>query len=396
VKSKARIITLCLSVLVAINLAAQTETETILHSFAANGTDGYSPAAGLVFDATGNLYGTTNLGGTVGGGTIYELAAGTWTETILKNLSTTSGPENPESSLIFDVSGNLYGTSYGGGNGTVDGTVYELEHGPNGTTQVKILSSFNGGLNVPAHPTSGVIFNQYGWLIGVSATGGHYNEGSLYQLSPNGLGGWHLANLHNFGVGRDGVNPVGMLAMDSAGNFYGATARGGVANKGTIFEYNTVTLRETAIWNFNGGNGATPAAGVIFDALGNLYGTTASGGAAGKGNVFELSPAGGGVWTQTILVAFDGSNGQAPGALTFDASGNLYGITTLGGANGAGTVFKLSPGSPWTLTTLHSFGGSGDGATPGGSVILDSAGNVYGTTSAGGANGVGTVWEVAP
>jgi uncharacterized repeat protein (TIGR03803 family) len=216
--------------------------------------------------------------------------------------------------------------------------------------------------------------------------------------------------LHSFGEGGDGQNPLGGLVMDAAHNLYGTTQEGGSGEEGTAFELSPDGhggWTETVLFNFEHEHGALPHGGLIIDGHGNLYGTTALGGAHGDGTVFELSPNGSGGWTETVLHSFDHFDGDGitPIAnLTMDAGGNLYGTTYAGGMpepechDGCGTVFKLSRnGSGWTETVLHRFNAQ-DGAKPFGGVVLDSAGNVYGTTSEGGqfASQFGVAFELSP
>ena len=383
---------------------AGAQTESILYSFQSNATDGSTPMAGLVMDASGNFYGTTYSGGSNGTGTLYEISAGV--ESVLESFVAPgkSGPENGDSALIFDAAGNLYGTTALGGyvqgaqNG---GTAFEYTHTSKGP-ELKFLRAF-GGENAPGSP-HGAIFDAAGNLWGASLGGGRGGCGVIWELLPTTSGAWSMSQRGDFcflKVGYAGFDPVGQLAMDASGNFYGATSAGGKGGKGTVYQFNPSTNNITYLVNFNGSDGATPSAGVLLDSLGNLYGTTTAGGSQGMGNVYELSPNGQGGWTETVLFTFSGSNGQAPGALTFDASGNLYGTTASGGTFSGGTAFKLSPPaslatSGWTLTTLWNFGGSGDGRTPVGALILDASGNLYGATQAGGASSVGTVFEIIP
>ena len=303
------------TLLVTSTWAATNWHEKVLHSF--NGTDGWSPEAGLIFDAAGNLYGTTEYGGTGGNcgaygcGTVFELTpngSGGWTETVLYSFCPQTGctdGANPAAGLIFDAAGNLYGTT------------------------------------------------EYA---------GAYNSGTVFELTPNGSGGWTETVLYSF------------CSQANCTDGYG------------------------------------PLAGLIFDASGNLYGTTRDGGAYGYGTVFELTPTGGGAWTERVLHGFGkGTDGAGPsyyGKLIFDAAGNLYGMTLSGGAYGFGTAFELTPtaGGGWTEQVLYSFNNNGaDGISPFAGLTFDAAGNLYGTTweggiySCGGAGSAcGTVFELSP
>jgi len=392
--------TLVSLVLFSLTLNLSAQTETILHSFSNNGTDGYKPQAGLVLDSEGNLYGTTYYGGTNNTGAIYELpiAGG---ETILADCPVygANGSLYPNSAIIFDASGNLYGTTAVGGlvETNYGGTDFKASRLPNGSFAIKRISGDLFGGEDEASTPAGLIFDSAGNLWGAALSGTLRVSGAVYELERN-AGAWERFDRYDFpGTETTPPNPNPGLIFDAAGNLYGTTMTGGAGHKGTVYELTAQHYTFSSLFTFNGFDGDEPNAGVILDNSGNLYGSTTAGGAAGKGNIFELSPKQGGGWTEKVLFTFNGADGQAPGALTFDANGNLWGTTSLGGANGAGTVFELTNSAgTWTESVIHSFGGSGDGVTPVGALIFDSLGNVYGATSAGGADGVGTVWEITP
>ena len=242
----------------------------------------------------------------------------------------------------------------------------------------------------------------------------------MFKLTPTVGGAWTETVLYNFGNGTDGYAPSGGLIRDAAGNLYGTTEFGGTNHCfigqdrgcGTVFELTPTAggeWTETVLHNFGSGtDGFTPVAGLIFDAAGNLYGTTGDGGNYGYGTVFELTPTNGGSWTETVLYSFNlqGSGGYGPGVgpLVFDAAGSLYGTAFYGGAYPGGTAFKLTPtvGGDWTETVLYSFGNGTDGSGPfAAGLIFDAAGNLYGTTWYGGTHqcgqyGCGTVFELTP
>jgi uncharacterized repeat protein (TIGR03803 family) len=283
-----------------------------------------------------------------------------------------------------------------------------------------VLFSFNGTNG--QYPRSGLIFDAAGHLYGTTGYGGSSSSsgacssgvslkgcGTVFELKQRAGGRWAETVLHNFNFdGTDGYGPAGSLVFDTRGNLYGTTGQGGANGWGTVFELSHATggsWTETLLHSFNnnGTDGFGPTGALIFDASGNLYGVTAGGGgASARGTVFELTPAAGGNWTETLLYSFqdNGADGIIPTAgLIFDASGNLYGTTGNGGSLGFGTAFKLTPtaGGLWTETLLHSFGGSNDGQYPLASLILDAAGNLYSTTSAGGGRcSCGTVFKVTP
>ncbi|MGA3054009.1 MAG: choice-of-anchor tandem repeat GloVer-containing protein [Candidatus Korobacteraceae bacterium] len=398
--------------------------EKVLHSFNNNGGgEGIRPLAGLVLDAAGNLYGTTYEGGlyvgscgSYGCGTVFELtptAGGGWTEQVLYYGFNNGGTgAYPGAGLIFDAAGNLYSTTSGGGYYYYpDGTVFELTPTVGGGWTEQVLHNFGNGTDGNV-PYAGLIFDNAGNLYGTTAGGGTHNAGTVFKLTPT-EGGWTEQVLHNFND-TDGANPEAGLIFDAAGNLYGTTWFGGTYGNGTVFELTPMAgggWTENVLHNFgNGTDGAGAFAGLIFDAAGNLYGATYAGGTyssgycpAGCGTVFELTPTEGGGWTEQVLHNFgNGADGSVPYAsLIFDAAGNLYGTTWAGGTYssgycpaGCGTVFELSPrqGGGWT-ENVYSFNGM-DGAGPQAGLILDAAGNLYGTTYAGGTYGWGTVFEL--
>ncbi len=378
--------------------------EKILHRFG-KGSDGAYPYAGLIFDTSGNLYGTTFFGGAHGAGAVFELAPnakGGWTEEVLYSFGGGTDGANPYASLVFDATGNLYGTTYQGGAYTL-GTVFELTPNGGGGWTEKILHSFGNGTD-GADPYASLIFDTVGNLYGTTYQGGVSGLGTVFELTPK-RGGWREKVVHSFGDGTDGANPYASLVFDAAGNLYGTTYLGGVYSYGTAFELTPKgggSWKEKVLYSFgNAPDGANPYSGLIFDASGNLYGTTGSGGVNYLGAVFELTPEEGGTWTETILNSFNFTNGSNPQAgLIFDVSGNLYGATYAGGANESGTVFELIPGGGggvWTEKDLHNFiFNDKDGANPYASLIFDAAGNLYGTTNGSGTYGAGTVFQITP
>ncbi|MGB8886031.1 MAG: choice-of-anchor tandem repeat GloVer-containing protein [Candidatus Korobacteraceae bacterium] len=386
--------------------------ESVLHSFDNNGTDGVNPYAGLIIDATGNLYGTTAGGGIHSLGMVFKLSpreGGGWTETVLHSFGHGTDGAGPYANLVMDAAGNLYGTTQLGGiHGT--GTVFELSPEQGGGWTELVLHSFNDNGSDGSYPLAGLIMDAAGNLYGMTQQGGIHscggkNCGTVFELSPRQGGGWTETVLHSFNNnGSDGANPQAGLTMDAAGNLYGTTYRGGIHSSGAVFELSPREgggWTETVLHSFgNGTDGATPDSGLIVDAAGNLYGTTYFGGIHSDGTVFELSPREGGGWTETVLHSFgNGTDGMNPYAgLTIDATGNLYGTTVAGGLHSYGTAFELSPrqGGGWTETVLHSFGNGTDGINPYASLLLDANGNLYGTTIVGGIHTYGTAFEITP
>ena len=384
---------------------AAGQQETILHSFGNNGKDGTGPTATLVFDTAGNLYGTTTSGGANQLGTVFELspkAGGGWTENVLHTFPVSlKDGDTPAAPVIFDSSGNLYGTTSGGGAYDA-GTVFELTHSARGWRET-VLHDFNPNIKDGSVPYAGLLFDAAGNLYGATSSGGAYGQGTVFELSHKSPGVWKETLLHSFGNGTDGFGPTGLI-FDTAGNLYGTTWSGGAYGAGTVFQMTPTAgggWMESVLYSFlnNGVDGYGPNAGVIFDAVGNLYGTTFYGGTDGIGTVFELSPAAGG-WTEHLLYTFinNHTDGVYPtSGVIFDQSGNLCGATEFGGSKGSGNVFELTPtgGGAWAETILHAFVSSKDGVYPNG-LVLDSSGNLYGTTTFGGAYGYGTVFKITP
>jgi len=262
-----------------------------------------------------------------------------------------------------------------------------------------VLHSFN-----PDQPYAGLVFDPAGNLYGTTISGGTGN-GSVFRLAPNHDGSWTESVLHSFVQdGKDGWWPTSGLIFDQAGNLYGTTAYGGAYTWGIVFELNPNldgSWTESVLHSFNDNDGGRCAAGVIIDQAGNLYGTGWYGGAHFYGIAFQLTPNGDGSWTESVLHSFndDGMDGYQPFAgIAFDQAGNLYGTTTGGGAHGHGAVFKLTPSGDgsWKESMIHSFNNSGVGQAPSASLIFDQAGNLYGTTQDGGAYGYGTVFRLSP
>ncbi len=377
-------------------------TESIVHSFDFNGTDGANPIfAGLIRDSAGNYYGTTSAGGAYDLGTVFELTPDGG-EKVLYSFGHYTDAAVPEASLIFDGAGNLYGTtSQGGIHGL--GAVFELSPSGGGWTE-RVLHSFGNNTD-GYYPQAGLVFDSAGNLYGTTYFGGIHESGTAFQLMPNGSGGWTERVLHNFDVSNgDGAFPSSALIFDSAGNLYGTTYLGGLYFYGTVFELSpngTGGWNETLLHSFNltGNDGAFPQGSLIFDTANNLYGATAGGGIHADGSVFQLTPHVGGGWTEKVLHSFGGTDGNNPQAgLVMNGAGNLFGTTYMGGINNYGTVFELTPaGGAWDDTVLHNFNFDGsDGFYPESNLILDSGGNLYGTTSQGGTVNSGTVVEVTP
>lgn len=376
--------------------------ETVLHSFVPGSGDGYHPEAGLVMDATGNLYGTTYFGGNnthckPDCGTVFKLSPD-GTETVLHSFGGGKDGANPIGVPVFDKLGNLYGSTFAGGGCSAltagCGTVFKIT--PSG--KVTILYRFNptNVLLDGENPHGGVVLDATGNLYGTTQNGGAFGGGIVFKLTPAGK----ETVLYNFGaISNDGSNPLAGVILDKNGNLYGTATSGGTGNgSGTVFVV-TPAGQETVLWNFGvqPGDGANPEAGLVMDTRGNLYGTTYLGGNAGCfsggcGTVFRISPTG----KETVLYRFpkSGSNGNNPQAgLVFDAGGSLYGTTFSGGAYGGGVVFKLIPSR--VVFVLWSVGGPFQGYDSQASLIFDNqTGTLYGTTDFGGTKNGGTVFSI--
>ena len=352
----------------------------VLHNFN-RGNGGNEPAAGVIVDEAGNLYGTTELGGRGNDGTVFVLPP----RGRIKFLHVFSGGFSdgayPKSGVIMDPAGNLYGTTAGGGS-AAQGTVYKIDT----LRRETLLYSFKGGSD-GANPYGGLVMDSAGNLYGTTVTGGSKSSGTVFRLAPNGS----ETVLYTFSGGSDGAAPMADLAIEGSGNLYGMTFSGGAGNDGTIFEI-APNGAETVLYAFKGGSdGAEPASGrLIGDQAGNLYGMTYAGGASEEGTVFKLMPGG----QETVLYTFSGgSDGGGPFAGLFaDQAGNFYGTTSGGGAHSAGVVFQLAPSG--TETVLHAFSGGRDGSLPGCTLAADPSGNLYGTTTGGGKGSVGTIFRI--
>jgi uncharacterized repeat protein (TIGR03803 family) len=390
---------------------AQAQTYSVIYNFT-GGADGGSPYTGLTIDSRGNLYGTTATGG-MGYGTVFELMR-TGSGWISKPLYSFLGGEDgaePLARVIFGPDGNLYGTTYEGGEGGCTygyggcGTVFRLQPPPAACKDAicpwRETVIYRPAENYGAYLSGEVTFDTAGNLYSTVGNGGQYEGGYVFELTPSN-GYWTESTLYSFlQHPEDGAAPRAGVVFDQAGNLYGTTNNGGAFNAGTAFELSpngsgwTETLRHA----FDNSDGNGPMAPLVFDHQGNLYGTTFDLGPNGGGTIFELSPNGGG-WTFSLPWAFSdqGSGGSllvAP--VSFDSDGNMYGTTFGTGCCGVGTIFKLSPGEGgWTETVLYNFLQGTDGYIPYSNVVFDASGNAYGTASSGGAHNAGVIWEVTP
>jgi uncharacterized repeat protein (TIGR03803 family) len=336
-------------------------------------------------------------------------------ESVIYNFATAAEGIQPHGTLIADKSGNLYGTTtYGGsfGNGATlgNGVVFELTSTGTDWTET-VLYEFQGGSNDGANPFSALTMDTAGNLYGTTDFGGYQNCtggcGTVFELSPPGIAGgaWTESVLHSFSGGSDGQGPRCTLALDNAGNLYGTTGGGGAAF-GVVFELSPPIgggeWTETILHVFQGGSDGEYPESVVFGKGGALYGAARSGGEANAGMIYEMVPQAG-KWVYHALYSFTGgADGLYPeGGLIADKAGDLYGTTNAGGANVLGNVFKVTlptSGSPLTETVLYSFPGGTSGSFPTAALVFDKAGNLYGTTSGGDEGPVypGTVFQLIP
>jgi uncharacterized repeat protein (TIGR03803 family) len=408
------------------------QTFKILHAFGNTG-DGLAPQFGQVFDGQGNLYGVTDFGPSGSGcngdgcGTVYQLkpnSDGSWTETVIHAFDGSDGAF-PESSPIFDSQGNLDGsTSCVEGSCFHAGFVYQLLPGSDGTWTESVLHQFSGSWD-GGYPGE-LTLDAAGNIYGTTRFGGLNDAGTVFSL--NRSSGWQEQLLHVFdGYPSDGGGgPYGAITFDANGNLYGTTLGEGAYNSGIVFKLTkqgSLFWQQTVLYAFTGASDGNAPLGVVFGPDGSLYGVTQGGGYTGGlycvlgcGTVFKLTPNSDGTWTETVLYAFRGPglhDGATPTQrITFDRAGNIYGTTAGGsgrglcsvfgcapcGANGCGTVFKLTPssGGQWTESIVYSFSGGLDGFKPVSPLAIDGAGNLYGTAANGGLYNYGVAYEITP
>jgi len=380
-------------------------------------------APGVTVDKEGNVYAATGNGGTgkdcgeYGCGLIFELTpqpGGKWTYSLVHDFIGTWDGGGPNGNFAVDDAGNLWGATVGGGEGErKGGNVFELSPGGDGWTMTVLYRLCNQQGCLLA-PRSGLVRDIAGNLYGTTPEGGVHEGGGGFEVSPGPDGKWTGHVLHQFpSFSGDGSGPYAGLIIDTAGNLYGTTSYGGTGclgeGCGTVYELSPESggkWKETVLHRFdnNGTDGYFPGAGALFmDSSGSLYGTTEVGGhtSLGGGTVFKLTRLANGSWKENILHNFPGgSGGDLPTAgVVMDKAGNLYGTTGAGGGpNGCGVIYKLAPAAKdiWKYSVLHTFGRVGDGCLPSGNLVIDSNGNLYGGTIFGGTHGNGVVFELTP
>jgi hypothetical protein len=445
--------------MLAVSALAQ-DTETVLHTFT-GGKDGADGGNQLAVDSAGSLYGTAWGGGNqsavcevytglLGCGVVFELSpteGGSWQETVLYTFTGGRDGALPVGGVVLDSAGNLYGTTWFGGDSKPAncnlsgllpgcGVVYKLTPTAHGPWKQTVLHAFKGGSD-GAYPYAGVILDPSGNVYGTAVAAGYMltcNTGGggcgvVFELTPTPSGPWTESVLYAFTGGTYGNAPYAGVTLDASGNLYGIAREGGDTSIscfspefpgcGLVFELtpnpNGGQWTETPLYAFRGGvDGASPYFGVTLDAAGNVYGTTPFGGdlksyscrgqaIPGCGVVFELTQTQG-IWNEQVLYAFTGGDDGvlADGPVILDSSANLYGTFLYGGGLGNGGVYKLTPSgqAPSAESELFAFDGGDAGGEPQGSLLIDSSGNLYGMTLNGGkrtecpTNGCGVVFEI--
>lgn len=415
-------ILISLAILLAFAVApSSAQTYEVLYNFST--ATGAQPMGQIAFDKAGNIYGTTEDGGSESAGTVFELSppaapGAAWTETVLYSFSgTDAGGYYPVGGITIDKLGNLYGTTtWGGGTRCNCGTVFKLEPPttPGGAWSYRTLHHFGGWPSDGSDPEAPVTVNNSGNIFGTTYTGGlYYNSseeagGVAFKLSPQG-NGWVETVLWNFGAPGDASYPMSDLVSDSLGNYYGTSIVGGSAGVGAVFKLSPPSAGGTAwtesvLYSFplpGSEFGDFPQGSLLIDSHGNLFGTATGSIAFCCSSVFELSPpASGSAWTIKSLYTFTlASSSYGPVGLTKDSTAqNLYGVTSL--FRYYPVAFQLAKptgsGGAWTYSQLHAFG-SQDGAGPKTPPLWDTSGNLHGTVWGGGnKGGDGAIYEITP
>ena len=395
---------------------AQAQTYNVIHSFT-GGSDGGGPL-GVAIDRAGNLYGAASYGGSSSAGVIFKLkqSGSSWVLSPLYSFEAGTDGFDP-TGVTIALDGTLYGTARSGGLGCSGygcGVVFRLRPGAHANAaiiapwQETILYRFSGEGD-GANPNGNLVFDRAGSGYGTTVSGGETTGscsalgaggcGVVFELTP-GTTGWTFTNLYSFSGSPDGNSPTSGVIYDRVGNLYGTTGRGGtdsqdcIAGCGTVYELalsGPGQWSESTLYSFQNGTDGNYPIGLIFDSTGNLYGPASQGGTGRGGTVYELSPSGNS-WTFNVLYSLVGGGGEGPAAgLTMDAAGNIYGTMLNDGAHGYGSVFKLQQQSngTWKYSSLHDFTGGSDGANPQAQLILDAQGNIFGSAWAGGMPGSG-------
>ena len=394
-------------------VTAQGQSFQVIYNFT-GGQDGAYPSSGLTIDPADNIYGTTFSGGTgVGYGTVFSLSnnGSSWILRPLHQFAGGTDGAGPAGRVVIGPDGALYGSTAAGGGGACVlmngyhgcGTVYQLRPPARAPATViyswisNVLFSFSGSNG--SYPQGDLTFDNSGNIYGTAINGGSAGWGLIYSLTRSN-GRWTENTLYQAQGNGDGEYPWGGVVFDRSGNLYGTFSQNGPNNYGSVFKLSPSGSgwTESTIhgFTFHGGDGAIPQGGLILDGSGNLWGTTVHD-STGGGTVFELTPSGSN-WTYNFIYELAGGIDLGPyDKLLMDSAGNLYGTTYGDGQYGYGSVFKLTrSGSGWSFASLHDFTGGGDGANPFCRLAVDSGGNLYGTTFGGGANGKGVIFQITP
>ena len=374
----------------------------LVYSFGGN-ADGEYTDTELVRDSAGNLYGTSVQGGIFGGGTVFQVnPAGM--HTVLYDFTGGADGGEPYKGVTLDAQGNLYGTAVTGGGGSCEGgcgVVYKLSNS-GGSWNQTVIHTFTGSDG--SGPGSPVAIDKNGDVFGTTPTGGANGIGVVYQLRED-AGAWKFRVIHTFTGGDDGGGgSASRLLIDAAGNLFGVCTVGGANGFGTVFEMS----QHQGQWQFttlyafkDSPDGALPYGGLVADRAGSLFGTTYYAGANDLGTIYQLTKING-VWTERVLYSFQGgSDGGSPiSTLVADAAGNLYGTTSEGGAAacGCGTIFKMSRDTTgkWTETVAYRFPGTPQPGFAYNGLVADPSGIFYGATVHGGSGNDGAIYKFRP
>ena len=377
---------------------------TVIYSFK-GGVDGSYIDSDLVIDSAGNLYGTSVKGGAHASGTVWQLhpnGDGTWTHIVLYNFTGGADGAEPYKGVTLDTAGELYGTAVTGGGGACEGgcgVAYKLSNN-GGVWTENVLHAFQG-TDDGQGPGARLTVDQDGTVYGMAPTGGAYGAGTIYAMAP-GKHGTKFKIIHAFTGGADGAGgSAGALVLKS-GDVYGSATSGGVFGEGTIYQL----TRKGRGWKFrvlysfqDQPDGGFPYGGLALDPLGNIYGTTYYAGANDLGCVYELSQGPRGKWKERVLYSFNGADGADSIAnVNFDTAGNIYSVTSQGGAANFGVIFRLRPklSGKWGETVVHSFAGVPDGALAYNGMVDDGHGHFFGATTRGGAGDHGAIYQFTP
>jgi uncharacterized repeat protein (TIGR03803 family) len=377
----------------------------VIYSFA-GGSDGEYTDTELLMDQAGNLYGTSVQGGLYGGGTVFQVTTA-GVHTVLYNFTGGIDGGEPYKGVTLDAQGNLYGTTVTGGGGSCEGgcgVAYELANAGGGVWNFSVIHTFTGGAD-GSGPGAPLAIDRAGNLYGMTPTGGALGFGVVYLLSP-GSNGWTLRVLHTFTGGADGLGgSAGRMTFDHQGHVLATSTVGGSNGYGVVFQLTPTSVGEwrfTSLYDFKGSpDGASPYGGVIRDRAGHLFGTTYYAGVNNFGTVYELMRQNG-TWTERVLYSFKGgTDGDSPlSTLVADKAGNLYGTTSDGGAItcNCGTIFKLNPNGSegWTETVVYRFPGTPGAGFAYNGLVADSQGHFYGATVHGGTADDGAIYKLTP